>query len=254
MRGVSVFWVGMISAVLGCESSDGATGSTDAAGALADATTAPSDAAVEPDEVQLAVDTAGPDDAGPEPEDVAPTQSDLGMEEDIGAPDAGAPDTAEEPDAGEPDVEDGPDAPDPDVTACTAACDGLECGPDGCGGECGACADGEVCTLGLCSTPGACTNEADGGVLASIDVAAKVEGCAKGCVLEADKAACGGNCLAKETGLSAGCAACFGGNVACAFTKCTLECGFGSAEKCLECQTTAGCFVAFEACAGLLPP
>lgn len=146
-------------------------------------------------------------------------------------------------------------APEEDTgPACVPECTGKVCGPDGCGGECGTCAEGKQCTLGLCSSPGACTNDADGNVLASIDVAAVVEGCAKGCILAADKAVCGGDCLAKEAGLTAGCAACFGGNVACAFTKCTFECGFGTADACLTCQKEAGCFGEFESCAGLPPP
>jgi hypothetical protein len=146
-------------------------------------------------------------------------------------------------------------APEEDTgPACVPECTGKVCGPDGCGGECGTCGEGKQCTLGLCSSPGACTNDADGNVLASIDVAAVVEGCAKGCILAGDKATCGGDCLAKEAGLSADCAACFGGNVACAFTKCTFECGFGTAEACLSCQKEAGCFVEFESCAGLPPP
>lgn len=138
--------------------------------------------------------------------------------------------------------------------ACVPECAEKVCGPDGCGGECGTCGEGKQCTLGLCSSPGACTNDADGNVLASIDVAAVVEGCAKGCILASDKATCGGDCLAKEAGLTAGCAACFGGNVACAFTKCTFECGFGAADACLSCQKEAGCFGEFESCAGLPPP
>ena len=171
-------------------------------------------------------------------------------------------DVTSDEDAGAVDPDAGPDvAPEEDIAtdqdagpACSPDCEGKLCGPDGCGGECGACAGGELCTLGLCSSPGACTNDADGGVLASIDVAKVVEGCAKGCILDSDKAACGGDCLVEEAGLSADCAACFGGNVACAFTKCTFECGFGSVESCLDCQSKAGCFVEFESCAGLPPP
>jgi hypothetical protein len=39
------------------------------------------------------------------------------------------------------------------VGACVPACDGKECGPDGCGGSCGACAVGETCTAGTCVSP-----------------------------------------------------------------------------------------------------
>ena len=33
---------------------------------------------------------------------------------------------------------------------CTPACDGKDCGDDGCGGICGTCGDDEVCTAGMC--------------------------------------------------------------------------------------------------------
>lgn len=33
---------------------------------------------------------------------------------------------------------------------CTPKCEGLECGPDGCGGLCGQCADGKTCFNGKC--------------------------------------------------------------------------------------------------------
>ncbi|MDF1563958.1 MAG: hypothetical protein P1V51_12995 [Deltaproteobacteria bacterium] len=35
-------------------------------------------------------------------------------------------------------------------TTCTPQCDGLECGDDGCGGVCGTCSSGERCVSGLC--------------------------------------------------------------------------------------------------------
>ena len=37
---------------------------------------------------------------------------------------------------------------------CTAQCDGKDCGPDGCGGLCGQCQDGEICQDGTCVTQG----------------------------------------------------------------------------------------------------
>jgi hypothetical protein len=38
-------------------------------------------------------------------------------------------------------------------TACIPSCDGKSCGDDGCGGLCGACADGEFCDDGVCGPP-----------------------------------------------------------------------------------------------------
>jgi hypothetical protein len=45
-------------------------------------------------------------------------------------------------------------------TACTPVCDGLQCGPDGCGGDCGPCAAGKSCESGQCIDD--CTPECAG--------------------------------------------------------------------------------------------
>lgn len=44
---------------------------------------------------------------------------------------------------------------------CTPACQGRECGPDGCGGSCGQCAPGEYCSQGQCRS--GCQDECDWG-------------------------------------------------------------------------------------------
>jgi V8-like Glu-specific endopeptidase len=45
---------------------------------------------------------------------------------------------------------------------CRPSCDGRSCGPDGCGGSCGSCADADVCTVdGQCLPP---TGVCDGGL------------------------------------------------------------------------------------------
>jgi hypothetical protein len=36
---------------------------------------------------------------------------------------------------------------------CTANCDGVQCGDDGCGGECGTCEGGSACVAGQCEVP-----------------------------------------------------------------------------------------------------
>jgi thiol-disulfide isomerase/thioredoxin len=41
---------------------------------------------------------------------------------------------------------------------CTPACEGKNCGDDGCGGNCGECLEGSICIEGLCCTPD-CTNK-----------------------------------------------------------------------------------------------
>jgi hypothetical protein len=44
---------------------------------------------------------------------------------------------------------------------CAPACDGKDCGADGCGGSCGLCAGDEVCNDGICEIPG-CPPACDG--------------------------------------------------------------------------------------------
>ncbi|MGM0576403.1 MAG: hypothetical protein ACQEXJ_11790 [Myxococcota bacterium] len=53
-----------------------------------------------------------------------------------------------------------------DGACCDPACDGLECGPDGCGGTCGTCGDLSTCADGLCACDfeaceGACCAEGE---------------------------------------------------------------------------------------------
>ena len=45
-----------------------------------------------------------------------------------------------------------------DVNLCTPACDGAQCGPDGCGGSCGDCVPGQLCSQGACIDPGSCNS------------------------------------------------------------------------------------------------
>jgi hypothetical protein len=47
----------------------------------------------------------------------------------------------------------GADASDADGDACAPRCEGVECGDDGCGGICGACAISLTCTAGRCAVP-----------------------------------------------------------------------------------------------------
>jgi hypothetical protein len=77
----------------------------------------------------------------------------------------------------------------PPETSCLPQCDGLECGPDGCGGSCGSCDWDEECESGecvpdeppcntycACSCPcGTCTVEA-------------LQGCLDPCYIECDEA------------------------------------------------------------------
>ena len=75
-------------------------------------------------------------------------------------------------------------------TNCVPSCDGLACGSDGCGGDCGTCAQGETCTEGACVSDcipktecGVACGDVDngcGGTLACGDTCAEGETCTEG--------------------------------------------------------------------------
>jgi hypothetical protein len=191
----------------------------------------------DPDVLEPAADTALPfedlslpPDPGVPPDPAAAL--DPGFQEaveepvDVAMPDPGtdAPDMTPQaepvpepdPDIPEPDVpalpDDGPPGPDdagtPDSAVapevCEPACDGRECGPDGCGGTCGTCGADEVCdeTPGLCKPQGCqpacagrvCGPDACGGTCPP--------GCGAGqtCSLEGD---CGHTCIHSYGGVFA---------------------------------------------------
>ncbi len=49
------------------------------------------------------------------------------------------------------------------VPACVPACDGKFCGPDGCGGSCGSCSSGQLCSSGGRCFTSPCTPDCSGG-------------------------------------------------------------------------------------------
>ena len=53
-------------------------------------------------------------------------------------------------------VEDDTSASGDDASTCTPQCEGVQCGPDGCGGSCGDCVPGQLCSQGVCIDPGSC--------------------------------------------------------------------------------------------------
>ncbi|MFT5432654.1 MAG: hypothetical protein ACI9OJ_003356 [Myxococcota bacterium] len=198
-----------------------------------DTSTAPDDVTLPNDLGQMILDVEPPQDTAAQPDgssdavesDTSTEPADVSVVEDLGEPDTG--------------------------TTCEPVCDDLACDiGDGCGGTC-VCSDDLVCFLGQCTMAGGCTTGQDAEVLATVDIGAVVGECAPGCLLAEDKATCGSDCISEKTALTAACSGCFGGTVACTFDNCTLECGFGSAEACTACQAEAGCFDAFEACAGV---
>jgi hypothetical protein len=136
-----------------------------------------------------------------EHDDVA-DESDTPHTADVQSDTAGEVDAAGKVDAaGEVDAADEMDAiadtDGPDVAPCVPACDGKECGKDGCGGSCGECEDGAICSGGACSCLPDCTDKECGN-----------DGCGGSCGVCDDGNACTldgcsekGLCFAEEMAL-----------------------------------------------------
>jgi len=101
---------------------------------------------------------------------------------------------------------------------------------------------------------GACVNDADQDTLA--DVAGTIESavgnCAFQCIADPAPGTCAGACVATATGLSAACANCFGGAVACTIANCIAQCIDAASQACADCRA-ANCNEDFRACAGIDP-
>ena len=100
---------------------------------------------------------------------------------------------------------------------------------------------------------GACINEQDGPILEAQDVSAVAEGCG---IDNIGDAAAAQKCIQDETGITDGCAACFGGIIGCIIEKCIAQCGpppIGAgpdSPECGECRAE-NCDPAFEECSGV---
>ena len=105
---------------------------------------------------------------------------------------------------------------------CAAQCDGLDCGDDGCGGSCGACAEGEQCDEGHCCAP-----QCDGQVCGD-------DGCGGSCGACSEGDVCAeGQCCARQCG-----------GLACGVPDgCGGECGCVSGAACIDgtCTAVSGC-------------
>ena len=132
-------------------------------------------------------------------------------------------------------------------------CSGVPAG----GGEDGCdCAPDELCEDGQCvavepDPEGQCLGEADLALLESDALEAWFETGVEGCVADPDPAGCIAAGLADDTGLSDGCAGCFGVQTACAIDVCFDECVLGGGgDACGECVELL-CGEAFVTCSGL---
>ncbi len=112
--------------------------------------------------------------------------------------------------------------------ACTPACTGKECGPDGCGGTCGECAAGVVCMGGICQDGPGCK-------------ATGAPGC-DGCACEV--CVCGNEPYCCTLGWDQACAdLCIGD---CGGCPKTITCGDGvckeeDSENCASCPSDCVC-------------
>jgi len=110
-----------------------------------------------------------------------------------------------------------------------------------------------------------CTNAADLAVLGNAEVTPTVTAreCALGPCGGAEDLECLAECIAtgnedaaiEGTGLSLGCAGCYGGSTACGITNCVLAGGAvcltdAGSQACIDCLAAAGCVETFCACAG----
>ena len=122
---------------------------------------------------------------------------------------------------------------------CQPACEGRACGPDGCGGSCGACGEGEGCVGGSCCSPDcaerSCGGDGCGGRCGACGCG---EACLEGaCVFSAcDGITCG------DDGCGGSCGACQAGQ-ACDGLRCVQSCSWDylSGYGCCDSATLKWC-------------
>lgn len=128
--------------------------------------------------------------------------------------------------------------------ACVPQCTGRECGDDGCGGQCGACADGVACELGLCAV--ACAPRCDGrdcgpdGCGGACGACGNGDRCAEDGQCGPPPPTCGNGVCGPDEDCATcpqDCGACCG-NGACAngesCASCAADCGCADGERCAD--------------------
>lgn len=132
---------------------------------------------------------------------------------------------------------------------CVPACDGRQCGGDGCGGVCGACGDDERCTAdGRCEcVPDCrgveCGDDGCGGSCGSCEARATCElGACVACQPSCDGRACGDDGCGGSCGDCGAGTRCEGGQCRCVSSCAGVACGNdGCGGSCGSCGANASC-------------
>jgi len=137
-------------------------------------------------------------------------------------------------------------------SGCTPSCDSRQCGPDGCGGSCGKCAEDQACSKGQCVDISKCGNgtcdQTEDCVLCPADcTCATGEKCMETgecCVLKCDSRQCG------PDGCGGSCGKCDSDHD-CVNGHCNYRpvCGDGTCDQTEDCSTCpSDCVCQFGAC------
>jgi len=121
---------------------------------------------------------------------------------------------------------------------CYPNCDGRECGDDGCGGSCGTCEGGAVCTPGgQCCAPScdgkSCGGDGCGGSCGTCEAGSvcNTDGqCVVGCAPDCEGKECGPNGCGGVCGVCEGAQVC--NSAGSCVDSCTPDCGVGGSNAC----------------------
>jgi hypothetical protein len=122
----------------------------------------------------------------------------------------------------------------------------------GAGGQGGEGGEGGAGGEGGGASAGACDNEDDTAALEASEatLSDSITSCVFMCFGQDE--ACNSNCIQGETGVSDGCAACFGTLLSCTVSNCALQCIDANGQACADCRAQ-NCDPAFTECAGIAP-
>lgn len=136
------------------------------------------------------------------------------------------------------------------VALSAAGCgDDDDDGDDGGGGTGGGGTMNPECTPG---GGGACQNDDDCPIVETGTAREEAQDCGLDCQTDPDPGMCAVGCIVRETGLTAGCSACYAGLVGCVAENCLAQCSNDpDADQCVECQIDEGCRSTFDTCSGL---